>query len=191
MNIQRSIQPDQARPARFTAQAYVDARELINRLFQKTELRNGVIYEMPADGPLTTKWNNVMTRWLHHALSDQYIIKADKTLRTLEDWAPTPDIYVQPASIDEFAVWAKDTLLIIEISDSTLKDDLGEKAAAYAEAGVREYWVIDPNTKTLYAHHLGEDGTYGEPTQVGFTDTITAAHIPGLTLRMADLPRIS
>ncbi len=191
MNIQRSIQPDQIRPARFTAEAYVDARELINRLFEKTELRDGVIYEMPADGPLTTQWNNVLARWLHTNLTDDYIITADKTLKTLKDWAPTPDLFVTPVTIDEFSVWAKDTLLLIEISDTTLEGDLGEKADAYVEADVREYWVIDPNSKTLYAHHLREDGTYGPPHQVGFTDTITAQHIPGLTLRMADLPRIS
>ena len=191
MNIQRSFPPDQARPARFTAEAYVEARELINRLFEKTELRDGVIYEMPADGPLTTKWNNVLLRWLYSSLDDAFIITADKTLRTLEDWAPTPDIYVYSSEHDEFSVWARNVALIIEVSDSTLRDDLGEKAEAYAEGGVREYWVIDPNSKTLYAHHLREDGTYGDPARIGFTDTITARHIPGLTLRMADLPRLS
>jgi hypothetical protein len=36
-------------------------------------------------------------------------------------------------------------------------------------------------------HRLREDGTYGEPSVVGFDETIEALLIPGLKLRLADL----
>ena len=34
-------------------------------------------------------------------------------------------------------------LLIIEVSESTLKYDQGDKASLYARVGVRDYWIID------------------------------------------------
>lgn len=191
MNIQRFTPPDRPRPARFTTEAYIAGRSVINQLFEKTELLDGVIYEMPADGPLTTKWNNALLRWLFGALGDDFVITPDKTLKAGELWAPTPDIFVHAAELDEADVWAKDTLLVVEVSDTTLEYDLGEKASMYADHGVREYWVVDPNAKCIHVHHRGADGHYGAPERVGFEDTLNARHIPGLTLRLADLPRIS
>ena len=47
---------------------------------------------------------------------------------------------------------AKDVLLLIEVSDTTLSYDLGRKAAYYAEAGVGDYWVLDVNRQELHLH---------------------------------------
>jgi Uma2 family endonuclease len=37
---------------------------------------------------------------------------------------------------------ADETLLVVEVADSSLEYDLAEKASVYAEAGVPEYWVV-------------------------------------------------
>ncbi|MCI4644323.1 MAG: Uma2 family endonuclease [Hyphomonadaceae bacterium] len=191
MNIQHPFSKDGHRPARFTADAYVQSRALINQLFDKTELLDGVIYEMPADGPRTIEWNTALNMWLVRALPEQFHVVPDKTLKLAEYWAPTPDFHVIPADTPITSLQPADVALLIEVSDTTLHYDLGEKAEKYAEHGIHEYWVIDPEEKCLYAHHLREDGGYGAPKKLGFTDTMTATHIPGLALRMADLPRIS
>jgi Uma2 family endonuclease len=180
-----------ARPARFTAESYVDSRQLLNQLFFKTELRDGVIFEMPADGPVTTRWNSAISRWLFENLSREWVITTDKTLVLDEDWAPTPDHYIFPAYLMEENVRGVDVNLLIEVSDKTLSYDLGEKAAAYASHGVREFWVADVNAKCLHVHLLGADGTYGAPRIIAFEQQITASLIPHLTLCLADLPRIS
>ncbi|MCH8923112.1 MAG: Uma2 family endonuclease [Planctomycetes bacterium] len=36
----------------------------------------------------------------------------------------------------------EDVLLLIEVADSTLESDCGEKAMLYAETGVADYWVV-------------------------------------------------
>ncbi|HET8523717.1 MAG TPA: Uma2 family endonuclease [Thermomicrobiales bacterium] len=51
--------------------------------------------------------------------------------------------------------------LVVEIlSPSTKQRDLGPKLALYARAGVREYWVADPEARTLTIHALTDDGGY-------------------------------
>ncbi|MEL6663261.1 MAG: Uma2 family endonuclease [Pseudomonadota bacterium] len=193
MNIHRPIQsPQEPTPHRITVDEYFAlSRDSLNHLDRKFELWDGVIIEMPSDSPLTVRWTSTINRWLFSNLDESYVIASDATLRMDGDWAPDPDHFVFQANVREEDLRPTDVLLLIEVSNTTLKSDLGKKAIAYAENGIREYWVIDPNSKTLFAHQLREDGTYGPPAEIAFTDTITAQHIPGLTLRMADLPRIS
>jgi Uma2 family endonuclease len=38
---------------------------------------------------------------------------------------------------------AKDVILLIEVSQSSVKYDRGEKLALYAEAGIPEYWIVN------------------------------------------------
>jgi Uma2 family endonuclease len=63
---------------------------------------------------------------------------------------PEPDVLVC-AKPDEGADGPPCTkpLLVIEVADSSLECDLGEKAAVYAEAGVPEYWVLNLDVRAL------------------------------------------
>ncbi len=194
MNIHAPIAPppDAPTPHRFTFEEYKALWDaVLHRFDRKYELMDGVIYEMPADGPLTSRWNSAIARWLHTRLDEGFVVKNDQTLVLGPGWAPDPDHHVFPARIMEEDLTPGDVLLVIEVSHSTLQTDLGAKAAAYGAHGIREYWVIDPEARQLHAHRLHEDGSYGDPTRIGFTDMITARHIPGLSLRLSDLPRIS
>lgn len=50
--------------------------------------------------------------------------------------------------------------MIVEImSPSTAKRDMALKFNVYLQAGVREYWVVDPETYTVSVHVL-ENGKY-------------------------------
>lgn len=51
--------------------------------------------------------------------------------------------------------------LVVEItSPESLLRDRGEKYAEYELEGVREYWVIDPDSRRVDFFVLGEDGRY-------------------------------
>jgi Uma2 family endonuclease len=43
------------------------------------------------------------------------------------------------------------------LSPSNTASEMQRKFSLYRQAGVREYWVLDPEFKTLHAHHF-EDG---------------------------------
>ena len=42
-----------------------------------------------------------------------------------------------------------DIYLVVEVADTTLAFDLGQKRALYSGAGIDEYWVIDVQAKKL------------------------------------------
>ncbi|MFZ4070236.1 MAG: Uma2 family endonuclease [Caulobacterales bacterium] len=85
-------------------------------------------------------------------------------------------------------VTGADVLLIIAIADTTLRLDL-RKADIYARGGVREYWLVDVERRCVRVHRL-DGASYGEPAVVAAEETVAAALIPGLKLRIADFARL-
>lgn len=156
----------------------------------KLELIEGELIEMPGDGYRTIEWNALMVRWLNRTLSDDYIVVPDKSLGVNEHNEPVPDIWVFPASRKVKDLLAKDTLLVIEVSDTTLAYDK-RKARIYEQGGVREYWIADIEGRRVLVHRLGADGAYGEPLVIRETEAAEALLIPGLAFRIADFPRLA
>jgi len=57
-------------------------------------------------------------------------------------------------SLDEYPV----PNLIIEISSSTLQDDLGKKRLLYEQLGTQEYWIVDVQEIKIIALEMLENG---------------------------------
>jgi Uma2 family endonuclease len=76
--------------------------------------------------------------------------------------------------------------LVVEVlSPSTAKHDRITKLNLYRQAGVREYWVVDPDTKTVQVCIL-KDGLY---FILGYTDaeTVPVSVLPGCEINLADV----
>ena len=75
-----------------------------------------------------------------------------------------PDITVvcDPAKLDDIGCKGPPDMVIEVLSPSTARNDRIVKYSLYERAGVREYWIIDPETKTA-AVFLLEDGRYYAP----------------------------
>ena len=153
------------------------------------ELIDGELIEMPADGHRTIDWNAIINQWLVRSLDDRYLVVPDKSLAVSDVSEPKPDIWVFDARIPTKDVTAADTLLVIEVSDSTLRADL-KKADIYAAGGVREYWVMDVEQRQVLVHRLRAEGGYGAPQVFAAEERVEALLIPGLAFRIADHPRL-
>lgn len=53
-----------------------------------------------------------------------------------------------------------DLLLLVEVSDSSLRFDRGEKARLYAEAGIKDYWIANVKAQAIEVHRNPRDGVY-------------------------------
>jgi Uma2 family endonuclease len=154
--------------------------------YPSIELIDGEVFEMPADGWRTTNWNALVARWLYSSTDASVIIVPDKTLAVGEDGLK-PDFWLYPASVDPQKVMGTDCLLVIEVSDTTLRWDRGRKAGRYALGGVCEYWVIDVEGRQVFVHHLGADGTYGEPLVFGADEAVVPRLMPDLAFVLRDV----
>ena len=76
---------------------------------------------------------------------------------------PQPDVAVLNRNRWEFTEsnpGPADLLLVVEISDTTLRFDRSTKARLYARAGIAEYWVFDVTKRRLIVHREPSAGKY-------------------------------
>ncbi len=159
---------------------------------RRTELFDGEVYYMsPKHRPHARAVTQVVVA-VSHALKE-----LGNTLEALTDISVPlsvhdvlePDIAVTDAPEGEGLLPAESVKLVIEVSDSTLKTDLGLKADIYAQAGIPEYWVIDLTERRALLHaNLRPDGSgYDGQLDVPFGEPLHAATIEGLTVETNEL----
>ena len=71
----------------------------------------------------------------------------------LNDWSePEPDIVIcqpDPTDYAQHHPRADRVMVVIEVADSSLVYDQGQKAQAYAASGIPEYWVVNLADRTV------------------------------------------
>jgi len=96
-----------------------------------------------------------------------------------------PDIVVvcDRSKLDERGCKGAPDLLIEITSPSTARHDRVTKLNKYQQAGVREYWIVDPDTKTVQVCVFERGGVWG------YDDTNTAplSVLPGCEINLSDV----
>jgi Uma2 family endonuclease len=104
------------------------------------------------------------------------------------DSAPEPDLaWVVRRDYRCGRPTAEDVLLVIEVSESTLRFDLGKKAELYAEAGISDYWVVDVAAQAIVVHRDPADGRYREVRICRESDELRPLRVPEVKLCPASL----
>jgi len=84
-----------------------------------------------------------VSRRLQRALSPPFFVRDENPLHIALDGEPVPDLMLNHQ--EEYAgrhPEPEDVALLVEVADSTVEYDTGEKALLYAQAGIADYWVV-------------------------------------------------
>jgi Uma2 family endonuclease len=103
-------------------------------------------------------------------------VAVDLVVQIDEATVRAADVAVVNSDIGRRAAVAEDLILVVEIADTTLARDLGEKLLDYARAGVPSYWVVDLEAKAVRAMAGAGPQGYAETRIVQFGDQLG---IPG------------
>ena len=157
--------------------------------YSKTELIEGEIYFMNAQHSRHARIKTelafelgLLVRVLRIDLRP--IIEA--STRISDNSLPEPDIVVTSYK-GSHVVPLESVALIVEVSDTTLKIDLGRKLRIYAAAGIPEYWVIDAEAKVIHQMWTPAGKTYRDKRQVALGARIEGATIEGFVVETAGL----
>ncbi len=124
------------------------------------------------------------------ARGDGEVFHAPMSIRLWEGKIREPDItFYAAGSEDRYHVQYADPpdLAVEVLSPSTRRIDREEKAAEYAEAGVTEYWIVDPEGRAIEVlTGAGPEG-YTSRRQFGPGDEVTSTVLPGLVVAVATL----
>ena len=109
---------------------------------RRIELIHGELREMNPIGPTHEEVVDRLNRWsIKHLPEDRVRVRVQNSigLPALQS-APEPDIaWVVERDYSRGRPTAADVLLVIEVAESSLKNDIGEKADLYAAAGIADY----------------------------------------------------
>jgi Uma2 family endonuclease len=91
---------------------------------------------------------------------------------------PSPDFYEQGHPRPS------DVLLLIEVSDATLKFDRQVKMPLYARAGIEEFWVVNLQDDEVEVYAQPSGGAYQLVRRLGRGETVNSENVPGLSLEV-------
>jgi len=153
----------------------------------RTELIEGEIIDMPPIGDRHGAVVRLLTTRLVRAVGDAAEVSCQLPVRLSLRSEPQPDFAIVKAKEGGHRKHPqpRDILLLIEVSDSTLRYDLGKRAALYAAHAIPEYWVFDLRHNRVWRHCAPRGREYTQ------RDEITEGALPlptlGADLDLAEL----
>ncbi len=79
----------------------------------------------------------------------------------------------------------EDVLLLIEVADSSLARDRGPKLELYAEAGIRDYWIVNVRARSVDVYRDPQGATYRTRTTFAVGQEIRPLAFPEVVLPVA------
>lgn len=133
---------------------------------QRLELIDGELISKTGQNPPHVAYIKRLFRWLvetfgwGRVFQDAPIDVAPRDNLTNE---PEPDLYVLKQLCDGVRPGnpqPDELVLVVEISDSTLRFDRNVKAALYARAAIIEFWILDVTGRRLIVHRDPDPSGY-------------------------------
>jgi len=136
---------------------------------ERWELIDGAPYMMsPAPSPIHQGISREIAGQLFNFLKENpcklFTAPFDVRLNAgkADDTVVQPDLLVicDLSKIDDKGCVGAPDLVIEILSPATIRHDRIIKFRLYQKAGVREYWIVDPDTQSIQTCTLNEDGFY-------------------------------
>ena len=159
---------------------------------ERAELIDGKFYDMAPPSrihqKLVSKLTSIIDQYIsdHHGSCEVYPAPFAVNLDADDkDWVE-PDVSVicdQNKLTNRGCSGAPDMVFEI-VSPSSRRMDYNRKNTLYSDAGVREYWIVDPAKERVTVYHYEEDAA---PVIYSFTQDIPVGIYPELTIKINDL----
>ncbi|MGR4863374.1 Uma2 family endonuclease [Caulobacter sp. LARHSG274] len=154
---------------------------------ENVELIEGELVVMAAKKNDHEIAKSAFNEWLVKGKADDQRVGVETTLYLAELLFVEPDLMLYPRAFKPQELSGGDITLLIEISDESLSRDLGLKAATYAHHGVRDYWVVDVETRRVIVHRDPSDEAYRSIETFEADREVAARLAPDLRVRLGDL----
>jgi Uma2 family endonuclease len=98
-----------------------------------------------------------------------------------------PDITIvcDKSLLDEKGCKGTPDMIIEIVSPSTGRIDKMEKFNKYEQAGVKEYWIVEPQEKMVSVFTIQENGRYGRPALYTVQDNVKVTIFENLSIELS------
>jgi Uma2 family endonuclease len=157
---------------------------------RRLEFIHGEIRDMNPIGSRHEEIVDRLTRWSADNLPKKEVrVRIQNSIGLPgQDSAPEPDVaWVVQRDYSRGRPVAEDVLLVIEVAESSLGVDTGEKADLYAAAGIPDYWVVDVAAERIEVRREPLSGRYQQFSTYSGGDDLRPLRMPEVSLRPASL----
>jgi Uma2 family endonuclease len=180
-------------PLLWTAEEYYLMGDM--GLFQdrRVELIEGEIIQMPAQKNLHAIAISLTERALMAAFGLNFWVRVQASMDLSPFSVVDPDLAVVAGPIRSHDPSKNPTtaLLIVEVSESTLRYDRKRKAKLYARAGIADYWIVNLVDRQLEVRRnpqpAGGQYDYADVAALSLTDSIAPLALPQTKIAVADM----
>ncbi len=154
------------------------------------ELIEGEILKKMTVGDYHISCVNRLNHILNRKCGDNVIVSIQNPVVIGDISEPEPDVTLFKFQEDFYAsgkASAEDVLLLIEVSDSTVKYDRDVKIPLYAAAEVSEVWLVNLPRQIIEVYSQPEKGKYKITGKYGKTQTVAPKFAPEIELKVSDI----
>jgi Uma2 family endonuclease len=174
-------------PLRFTVDEYYKLIDLgMLHDYEKAEIIDGELIRTMTIGDRHAQIVNKLTKILIKNVSDDILVSIQNPLRLTDYTEPEPDVVLADLTKYDGSRHPRpaETLLVMEVSDSTLKYDRDTKLPLYAESGIKEVWLINLPKNLVEIHTNLSDEVYQTVKLFKRGETIKSNIIPDLEIEV-------
>lgn len=180
----------QPRRLRFTVDHYYKMIELgMIDNYEKSEIINGEMVEKMSIGDRHAWIVDLLNRFFSRNLPDQFMVRVQNPLRLGEFDEPEPDIVLTDLTKYDGSRHpsADETILVIEVSDLSLRHDRDTKIPLYAAAEIKEVWIINLRNNVIEVYQNPTFGIYQSVRIFEIGQTVESSVLTDLALNVSDV----
>ena len=175
---------------KFTVDEYIRLYEVgILDAHDRIELLNGELIIMHAIGHRHAQAVTNFIADLGEQSRRRYMISPQNPVELEEYSAPQPDLTLVPYSRRTARRHPNpsEAFLIIEVADSSLEYDRGDKMRTYVAVGIREFWILNLQEDQLEIYRQPEGASYREQLIVPIGGTASPLAFPDVTISVSEI----
>jgi len=156
----------------------------------RVELLDGQIVQMTPIGIRHAACVNRLNALIIGLAGTRATVSIQNPLILGEHHEPQPDVAVLRYRADGYQTGhprALDTLLVVEVADTSLAYDRDVKLPRYARAAVPEVWLVDLTAERIAVYREPQGDAYARIRSAGPGDILTPVHFPDVTLAVTDM----
>lgn len=117
---------------------------------------------------------------------DLCIPELDESDEEISNIISQPDIVVvcEESKLRKTGYFGVPSLIVEITSPSTARNDKLFKFRKYEKAGVKEYWIVEPETKLVSVFTLQDNNRYGRPELYIENDNVIVSIFPDLVIEL-------
>jgi Uma2 family endonuclease len=153
---------------------------------RRTELIRGIVIEKMSKSPLHAALAKRLYDRIARSAGAGLVVRREDPL-ALADSEPEPDVAVVAGAEEDFFK-AHPTTAELVIGEAVSNPALDrENARLYAEAGVKEYWIVLGAERRVEVYRQPTREGYQTTRSFGPDDTLASSSVPTVDLRVGDL----